>query len=157
MHPLKAGKVKSAYWERWYRARNPDRWSVPDKGNDNHNDKTQSERKRNNGARCKRIFNLKPAIMISIRMQQSSKWKKAKNTYDRLHPYEFIPPILSSISITSTIMPVKGTVYAGSPPAVPLLNSNCDASFDRRYPAPSCAISTHASRTYHQTACRAWL
>lgn len=29
MHPLKASKVKSAYWERWYRARNPNRSLSP--------------------------------------------------------------------------------------------------------------------------------
>ena len=50
----------------------------------------------------------KPAIMISIRMQQSSKWKKAKKYVRQIaSATNLFLPVLSSISITSTIMPVK--------------------------------------------------
>lgn len=61
--------------------------SVPDKGTTIIAKVKPSLKERgNNGARRKEYLIWKPAIMISIRMQQSSKWKKAKNTYDRLHP-----------------------------------------------------------------------
>ena len=57
---------------------------------------------------AKNILIWKPAIMISIRMQQSSKWKKAKKYVRQIaSATNLFLPVLSSISITSTIMPVK--------------------------------------------------
>ena len=68
--------------------------SVPDKGT------TEPD--------AKNILIWKPAIMISIRMQQSSKWKKAKKYVRQIaSATNLFLPVLSSISITSTIMPVK--------------------------------------------------
>ena len=105
--------------------------SVPDKGTTIIAKVKPSLKERgNNGAGRKEYFNLKPAIMISIRMQQSSKWKKAKKirTTDCIR-YEFIPPRFIKHIYHQHYYACKGTVYAGSLPAVPLLNSNYDASF----------------------------
>ena len=78
--------------------------SVPDKGTTIIAKVKPSLKERgNNGARRKEYFNLE-----TCRMQQSSKWKKAKKYVRQIaSATNLFLPVLSSISITSTIMPVK--------------------------------------------------
>ena len=67
--------------------------------------------------------------MISIRMQQSSKWKKAKKYVRQIASARIYSSPFYQAYLSPALFACKGTVYAGSLPAVPLLNSNYDASF----------------------------
>ena len=83
--------------------------SVPDKGTTIIAKVKPSLKERgNNGARRKEYFNLETCHHDIYRMQQSSKWKKAKKYVRQIaSATNLFLPVLSSISITSTIMPVK--------------------------------------------------
>lgn len=82
--------------------------SVPDKGTTIIAKVKPSLKEGTTEPDAKNILIWKPAIMISIRMQQSSKWKKAKKYVRQIaSATNLFLPVLSSISITSTIMPVK--------------------------------------------------
>ena len=105
--------------------------SVPDKGTTIIAKVKPSLKERgNNGARRKEYFNLETChhdIYPDAAEFKVEEGKKIRTT-DCIR-YEFIPPRFIKHIYHQHYYACKGTVYAGSLPAVPLLNSNYDASF----------------------------
>ena len=105
--------------------------SVPDKGTTIiAKVKPNLKERGNNGARRKEYFNLETChhdIYPDAAEFKVEEGKKIRTT-DCIR-YEFIPPRFIKHIYHQHYYACKGTVYAGSLPAVPLLNSNYDASF----------------------------